>query len=186
VHTYQVHIAVPVERMIQQERISICMEALDQVAKVWLVGKMVHDLFQTVLAYEAFDDPLQKASRYDRKRNLDGRNTQESTKVKSSLSVEGSGNVAASSDLTPSLVDYMAAALDSAKSPPSSSSSADSSRSRSSTSEVLELPRLSPQELGMRYLVVPDRDQWVEHSLTWMDYEQPKTPGPTGFDSAEL
>ena len=180
------HVAIPVERIIQQERISICMEALEKVAKIWLVGKMVHNLFQTLLAYEAFDDPLQKASRYDRKRNLDGRNTEENTKVKSSLSAEGSGNVAALSGLTPSLVDYMAAALDSAKSPPSSSSSADSSRSRSSTSEVLELPPSSPQELGMRYLVVPDRGQWVEHSLTWMDYEQPKTPGATGLNSAEL
>jgi len=26
----------------------------------------------------------------------------------------------------------------------------------------------------------------VEHSLTWMDYEQPKTPGATGLNSAEL
>jgi len=183
-----VHIAIPVEKMIQQERISICMEALEKVAKIWLVGKMVHDLFQAVLAYEAFDDPLQKASRYDRKRNLDGRNPdpEENTKVKSSLSGDDLGSVAASSGLTPGLVDYMAAALDSAKSPPSSSSSADSSRSRSSTSEVLELPRLSPQEVGMRYLIVPNRDQWVEHSLTWMDYEQPKTPGPTGLNSAEL
>jgi hypothetical protein len=162
------------------------MEALGKVAKICLVGKMVHDLFQTVLAYETFDDPVQKASRYGRKRNLDGGNTEANTKVKSSLSAEASGNLAALLGLTPALADYMAAALDSAKSPPSSSSCAKSTRSRSSTSKVLEMPRSSPQELGMHYLVVPERDQWVEHSLTWINYEHPKTSGPTGLNPAEL
>lgn len=45
-----------------QERISLCMNALKEVSKTWLVAKMVHTLFEFILGNKVLEDRLQKAA----------------------------------------------------------------------------------------------------------------------------
>ena len=45
-----------------QERINICMQALKDVSKVWLVAKMVHTLFESILGNKVLEERLQKAA----------------------------------------------------------------------------------------------------------------------------
>lgn len=45
-----------------QERLTICMNALKEVSKVWLVAKMVHTLFESILGNKMLEDKLQKAT----------------------------------------------------------------------------------------------------------------------------
>lgn len=45
-----------------QERLAICMNALKEVSKVWLVAKMVHTLFESILGNKTLEDKLQKAT----------------------------------------------------------------------------------------------------------------------------
>ena len=45
-----------------QEKIDVCMKALKEVSKVWLVAKMVHTLFELILGNKVFEDKLQKAA----------------------------------------------------------------------------------------------------------------------------
>ena len=44
------------------ERIQICMDALKEVSKVWLVAKMVHTLFMSILGNKTLEERLQKAA----------------------------------------------------------------------------------------------------------------------------
>lgn len=45
-----------------QERMQVCMNALKEVSKVWLVAKMVHTLFESILGNKILEDRLQKAT----------------------------------------------------------------------------------------------------------------------------
>ncbi|KAK5167097.1 Transcriptional activator of fatty acid utilization [Saxophila tyrrhenica] len=45
-----------------QQRTSICMNALRDVSRVWLVAKMVHTLFESILGNKALEERLQKAA----------------------------------------------------------------------------------------------------------------------------
>ena len=45
-----------------QERLRICMDALKEVSKVWLVAKMVHTLFESILGNKVLEERLQKAA----------------------------------------------------------------------------------------------------------------------------
>ncbi|KAI1961923.1 Transcriptional activator of fatty acid utilization [Ophidiomyces ophidiicola] len=45
-----------------QERIGICMQALKDVSKVWLVAKMVFTLFESILGNKALEERLQRAA----------------------------------------------------------------------------------------------------------------------------
>ncbi|EEP77823.1 cutinase transcription factor 1 alpha [Uncinocarpus reesii 1704] len=45
-----------------QERITICMNALKEVSKVWLVAKMVCTLFESILGNKALEERLQRAA----------------------------------------------------------------------------------------------------------------------------
>lgn len=61
-----------------QERMQVCMNALKEVSKVWLVAKMVHTLFESILGNKTLEDRLQKAAgRRHKKPKLDARTTQE-------------------------------------------------------------------------------------------------------------
>ena len=44
-----------------QERMQVCMDALKEVSKVWLVAKMVHILFLSILGNKVLEERLQKA-----------------------------------------------------------------------------------------------------------------------------
>ena len=61
-HVYQMRSSVPSVVAATQERLQICMNALKEVSKVWLVAKMVHTLFESILGNKSLEDKLQKAA----------------------------------------------------------------------------------------------------------------------------
>ena len=61
-HVYQMRSSVPSVVSATQERLQICMNALKEVSKVWLVAKMVHTLFDSILGNKVLEDRLQKAA----------------------------------------------------------------------------------------------------------------------------
>ncbi|KAG0156484.1 hypothetical protein PDIDSM_3663 [Penicillium digitatum] len=61
-HVYQMRSSVPSIVTTCQERINVCMLALKDVSKVWLVAKMVNTLFESILGNKALEERLQKAA----------------------------------------------------------------------------------------------------------------------------
>ena len=61
-HVYQMRSLAPSVVATAQRRIHICMKALKDVSKVWLVAKMVHTLFEYILGNKILEDKLQKAA----------------------------------------------------------------------------------------------------------------------------
>ncbi|MCJ1260330.1 Transcriptional activator of fatty acid utilization [Lobaria immixta] len=77
-HVYQMRSSVPSIVSATQERMQVCMNALKEVSKVWLVAKMVHTLFESILGNKTLEDRLQKAAgRRHKKPKVDARTTQE-------------------------------------------------------------------------------------------------------------
>lgn len=68
-HIYQMRSSVPSVVAASQERITICMNALKEVSKVWLVARMVHTLFESILGNNVLQEKLQKASGRKAQRN---------------------------------------------------------------------------------------------------------------------
>ncbi|RYP56221.1 hypothetical protein DL771_012008 [Monosporascus sp. 5C6A] len=67
-HVYQMRSPVPSIQQVTQDRIRTCMNALKEVSKVWLVGKMVHTLFEAIIGNRGLEEKLQKAAgRHHRK-----------------------------------------------------------------------------------------------------------------------
>ncbi|KAL5119163.1 Transcriptional activator of fatty acid utilization [Pleosporales sp. CAS-2024a] len=52
-----------------EQRITICLDALKEVSKVWLVAKMVHTLFESILGNKHLEERLQKAAGRNHKKN---------------------------------------------------------------------------------------------------------------------
>ncbi|KAI2619975.1 fungal-specific transcription factor domain-containing protein [Hypoxylon sp. NC1633] len=61
-HVYQMRSPVPSIQQVTQNRIRTCMDALKEVSKVWLVGKMVSTLFESILGNKVLEERLQKAA----------------------------------------------------------------------------------------------------------------------------
>jgi hypothetical protein len=61
-HVYQMRSSVPSVVAASQERINVCMSALKEVSKVWLVARMVHTLFESILGNKVLEERLQKAA----------------------------------------------------------------------------------------------------------------------------
>ncbi|KAF8855248.1 hypothetical protein BDZ45DRAFT_507450 [Acephala macrosclerotiorum] len=61
-HVYQMRSSVPSVVQQTQERIRICMSALKDVSRVWLVAKMVYTLFESILGNKVLEERLQKAA----------------------------------------------------------------------------------------------------------------------------
>ncbi|KMP06927.1 cutinase transcription factor 1 alpha [Coccidioides immitis H538.4] len=61
-HVYQMRSAVPSVVSTTQDRIGVCMQALKDVSKVWLVAKMVCTLFESILGNKALEERLQRAA----------------------------------------------------------------------------------------------------------------------------
>ncbi|KAI9888143.1 MAG: Transcriptional activator of fatty acid utilization [Watsoniomyces obsoletus] len=61
-HVYQMRSSIPSVVYTAQQRINVCMNALKEVSKVWLVAKMVHTLFEYILGNKILEDKLQKAA----------------------------------------------------------------------------------------------------------------------------
>ncbi|KAF2155046.1 hypothetical protein K461DRAFT_107018 [Myriangium duriaei CBS 260.36] len=61
-HVYQLRSANPHVAETTQIRLNTCMDALKDVSKQWLVGKMVHTLFESILGNKHLEERLQKAT----------------------------------------------------------------------------------------------------------------------------
>ncbi|KAI9797917.1 MAG: Cutinase transcription factor 1 alpha, partial [Sarcosagium campestre] len=61
-HVYQMRSSVPSIVSATQDRLQVCMNALKDVSKVWLVAKMVYTLFESILGNKSLEDKLQKAA----------------------------------------------------------------------------------------------------------------------------
>ena len=61
-HVYQMRSSVASVVSASQERINVCMNALKEVSKVWLVAKMVYTLFESILGNKMLEERLQKAT----------------------------------------------------------------------------------------------------------------------------
>lgn len=61
-HVYQMRSSVPSVVSASHERINVCMSALKEVSKVWLVARMVHTLFESILGNKVLEERLQKAA----------------------------------------------------------------------------------------------------------------------------
>lgn len=61
-HVYQLRSANPHVAEATQKRLNTCMNALKEVSKVWLVGKMVSTLFESILGNKHLEERLQKAT----------------------------------------------------------------------------------------------------------------------------
>lgn len=61
-HVYQMRSSVQSVVAASQERINICMSALKEISKVWLVARMVHTLFDSILGNKVLEERLQKAA----------------------------------------------------------------------------------------------------------------------------
>ncbi|KAI2635201.1 fungal-specific transcription factor domain-containing protein [Xylaria nigripes] len=61
-HVYQMRSPVPSIQRVTHDRIRTCMGALKEVSKVWLVGKMVYTLFESILGNKVLEERLQKAA----------------------------------------------------------------------------------------------------------------------------
>ena len=60
-HVYQMRSSVPSIVQQTQERMRVCMSALKDVSRVWLVAKMVYTLFESILGNKVLEERLQKA-----------------------------------------------------------------------------------------------------------------------------
>lgn len=61
-HVYQMRSPVPSIQQVTHDRIRICMAALKEITKVWLVAKMIYTLFESILGNRSFEERLQKAA----------------------------------------------------------------------------------------------------------------------------
>ncbi|KAH9887140.1 fungal-specific transcription factor domain-containing protein [Xylariomycetidae sp. FL2044] len=61
-HVYQMRSPIPSIQQVTHDRIRTCMAALKEVSKVWLVGKMVYTLFESILGNKVLEERLQKAA----------------------------------------------------------------------------------------------------------------------------
>ncbi|KAK8868648.1 fungal-specific transcription factor domain-containing protein [Apiospora arundinis] len=61
-HVYQMRSPVPSIQQVTHDRIRTCMAALKEVSKVWLVGKMIYTLFESILGNRSLEERLQKAA----------------------------------------------------------------------------------------------------------------------------
>ncbi|KAK3353484.1 fungal-specific transcription factor domain-containing protein [Lasiosphaeria hispida] len=59
---YQMRSPVLSIQQVTQDRIRTCMSSLKDISKVWLVGKMVYTLFESILGNKVLEERLQKAA----------------------------------------------------------------------------------------------------------------------------
>lgn len=58
IHVYQLHVAMPTTDVVTQNRIRICIACLEEISKVWLVAKMIQNLYEFVISEKGFGDFL--------------------------------------------------------------------------------------------------------------------------------
>ncbi len=68
-HVYQMKSSNKTIVAATEQRLQICLDALKEVSKVWLVAKMVHTLFESILGNKHLEERLQKAAGRNHKKN---------------------------------------------------------------------------------------------------------------------
>lgn len=61
-HIYQMRSTNSAIKAVTEQRLKTCMDALKEVSKTWLVAKMVHTLFESILGNKVLEEKLQKAA----------------------------------------------------------------------------------------------------------------------------
>ncbi len=61
-HVYQMRSPVPSIQQVTHDRLRSCMQAMKEVSRVWLVGKMVYTLFESIIGNKVLEERLQKAA----------------------------------------------------------------------------------------------------------------------------
>ena len=64
-HVYQMRSKVPSVVQATQDRMRVCMNALKDVSRVWLVAKMVYTLFESILGNKVLEETAAEGSRED-------------------------------------------------------------------------------------------------------------------------
>jgi hypothetical protein len=79
-HVYQMRSSNQSIVSATQQRISTCMNALRDVSRVWLVAKMVHTLFESILGNKVLEERLQKAAgrRHTKNKGTNGTTSKQS------------------------------------------------------------------------------------------------------------
>ncbi|KAL8900475.1 MAG: hypothetical protein Q9207_005676 [Kuettlingeria erythrocarpa] len=89
-HVYQMRSSVPSIVSATHERMQVCMNALKEVSKVWLVAKMVHTLFESILGNKTLEDRLQKATgRRHKKSRVEGSASSEKEEASAKRKYDG-------------------------------------------------------------------------------------------------
>ena len=143
------------------ERILSCFDALERVSEIWLVAKMVYDLFRSVLESLGFDQNHLKRARYNHRQYLNEVESsfKELEVDRQSLSSQSSGKSKVLA-LTPALRAHMDAALKSAK-PRSKTEDLDG------TSESLNAPQTITQGEGQESKLFVHYVDPGEENFTW-------------------
>jgi hypothetical protein len=82
-HVYQMRSSNQTVVSATQQRLQICMNALRDVSRVWLVAKMVHTLFESILGNKVLEERLQKAAgrRHTKKKDANGAAAKDAVKA---------------------------------------------------------------------------------------------------------
>lgn len=82
-HVYQMRSSNQTVVSATQQRLQICMNALRDVSRVWLVAKMVHTLFESILGNKVMEERLQKAAgrRHTKTKGANGNAAKDSIKA---------------------------------------------------------------------------------------------------------
>lgn len=91
-HVYQMRSSNQSIVVATQQRLTTCMNALKDVSKVWLVAKMVHTLFESILGNKVLEERLQKAAGRKHQKNKHGASSSASRKASKDPSVLEAGN----------------------------------------------------------------------------------------------
>lgn len=89
-HVYQMRSSNQSIVSVTQQRITVCMNALRDVSKVWMVAKMVHTLFESILGNKVLEERLQKAA--GRRHQKGKPNGYSGTKTKDPTPTESTSN----------------------------------------------------------------------------------------------
>jgi len=128
IHVYQLNMAKPTIDAVTQKQVQICIACLERISKVWLVARMIQNLYEFILTEKGFGDCLQDGPRkiHDRSEPLIQKSHEGARHKKNSMMKDSSekSSKPLESQLTPSLLAHMFAALKSgiSSSPESSDS----------------------------------------------------------------
>jgi hypothetical protein len=159
-----------------KEQISICMQALEQVSKTWLVATMVRKLFENILGWYVPDAPAQETLELPpfgiTVEDLGAQTAAEYTLLNTARPM--AALPVRTKPLTKGLEDYLEAAL---RITGSSASELRNSCAMRSERPARRLNRPALPDKGLQFL--PEDEE-----LKWDEEDRPRTPASTGLNPA--